>query len=196
MLLFVETGSTPTRGVSIKGQSFKGYFRAFGELYGEDKAAELRDAVDEEFRNALHFGALVSGGWYPAAWLRNLHHHGTKISGDYDACVKVVRRSTENDLDGIYSFVARFVTPEFAFRQATRVLNVYVRGPDVRTEARKGEGTVTVQHAPGFDARMWRAMIAGSQVVLEHSGACEVVCRTVSGGGNDDDHLTFRANWR
>lgn len=192
----METGSTPTGEVFIKGQTFKGYLRAFEELYGAPRAAALTNSLEGEFGDAIHFGALVSGGWYPAAWLRDLHHQGTKVAGDYDACVKVVRRSTEHDLEGIYSFVARFVTPQFAFRQAARIMNVYVRGPQVHTEVSKGEGTVTVEHAHGFDARLWRGLIAGSEVVLERSGAHDVLCRTLAGGGNGDDHLTFRASWR
>ena len=52
-------------------------------LLGEqcDAETELHPRLSAELRDGLAYGRIVSGGWYPIAWLRELHRAGTEATG-------------------------------------------------------------------------------------------------------------------
>ena len=98
--------------VEIKGQAFLGIVGAVGEMLGETAIARLRDEAAGELGEALRTNTVLSAGWYPVAWYRELHQAARRVSGGGDAfTVELGKVSLRRDVNMVYKAIFRLLSP-------------------------------------------------------------------------------------
>lgn len=191
------TGALSTQVAWIKGYSLIQITRAQQELFGEDFLRQVTESLSPEFREALATRLIVPSGWYPVTWPGELHRVAFQLLPQQsNVPEQISRRAVENDMRGVYGFLARFASPEFLLNQSERVLKTYLRGP--RVEARllsSGHAEVRYSDCHGFNRFFWRAVAEASVCMVEKSGAKNARARFVEGGGDGDVQAHTALRW-
>jgi hypothetical protein len=180
----------------IKGQSLRHYPVALRALRGDEVTDRVIASLSPELREGLVRGTILTGGWYPVAWKRELHAAGCKVTGEPGLARTMGYEMTKRDLSGIYRTFVRIATPRFVLSLGARIFATYFRpGTMSVVETRDGFVEVAFANCAGFDANIWRDVTGGCEATLVVAGAHSVRLRVVSGGGDGDDAASVTAWW-
>lgn len=183
--------------VQIKGQGLRQNLEILREEYGEEIVAKITERLSEDFRRALRAGTVLASGWYPVAWLNELHRASVSVLPHIPNLPELVgTRSVERDMQGVYGFLARFLAPEFCVRQAPRSIGTYLRG--VRIEPHilaPGHAEIHFSNCAEFNRYLWRDIAASSALVLSKTGAKNVRVRFTQGGRDGDGQAVLDVRW-
>jgi hypothetical protein len=180
----------------IKGQSLRHYPVALRALRGDDVADRMFEALSPELRDGLRGGTILTGGWYPVAWKRELHAAGCKVTGEPGLARVMGYEMTKRDLSGIYKTFVRIATPRFVLSLGARIFSTYFRPGTMRVvDTRDGFVEVAFANCHGFDANVWRDVIGGCEATLVVAGAKAVRLRFNSGGEDGDESASATAWW-
>lgn len=181
---------------SIKGISFRSFLDALRSLRGPEVVERVMDALPAEVRDALRFGKVVSGGWYPLGWYRELHAATMQVTeGGLEVIHDVSRLATRNDFKGVYRVIALVLSPESLMAVSSRAFSSYFNAATFEMlETRKGFARARIT-APGFNRAMWTDVMAGCEGVLEAAGAKGASVTAGSGGGERDEVTEVNARW-
>src|SRR6266536_5171711 len=72
MRILPYTGAVAGPEPKVKGTTFRTTDACFKELRGEEAWAKAHALMPEEVREAYRTGAILSGGWYPLSWYREM----------------------------------------------------------------------------------------------------------------------------
>ena len=115
-----------TRASRAKGVNFRGFLTALEKLRGPNAVAATTEQLTGELRDAVVFGRIVVGGWYPIAWYRALHEASQRALGEPQQLAWAIgHQAVKDDLRGIYRVFTRLLSPEWLFSNAPRVFNRY-----------------------------------------------------------------------
>jgi hypothetical protein len=180
----------------MKGTSLLGILQAIERAYGEPGLKATLDAGPAELRDAYCYGQLVSVGWYPIAWYRELHGAAQQALGEGRTLAwRLSHDAVSRDFRGIFKVAIRLLSPEMVLRQGARLLMLYCKGGRLEiVETRPGYGRVRLVGWAGYDANVWTDLQGGMVAVLEARGAKNVSARVLAGGGNHD-HLDVELRW-
>ncbi len=187
----------PTKCMPLmKGTSFLGIFQAIERAHGQHGLRATLALVPTEFREAHHYGQIISVGWYPMSWYRELHRAARQaLHGDKLLPWRLSHDAVTRDFRGIFQVVIRLLSPERVLRQAARLFLLYSKSGRVEVvETRPGYGRLRFEGWADNDENVWADMQGGMVAVLEARGARNVTTRVVSGGG-DHDHLDVEVRW-
>ncbi|WP_437900409.1 hypothetical protein [Sorangium sp. So ce124] len=181
----------------VKGVAFRSVYASFGKLRGEPVQKLSLDAMCEPLRDGIRYGSLVSTGWYPIAWYKDLFQAIRRASGEGKELIhQIGRQCTHDDMSGIYKVIAGLISPSTLFSLGQRVFSNYYSAGHVRVlESRRGFTRALWIRCQGFDENMWTEVIGSCEQLLVIGGANHVRQRIIAGGGDNDDHLELTAHW-
>jgi hypothetical protein len=186
-----------TPEVAIKGQSLRQNFEVLHELFGAEVTSRITASLEPEFRRLAESGGLLPSGWYPVSWANELYRVAMQmLPSVLDLPERVARRGVERDMNGIYGFFARLLSPEFCIRQAPRIFGTYYRGAKLSAQVTApGHAELHFVDCIGFSRSLWRDAVAASSRVFEESGARRVQTRFLEGGGEGDSTARVTVRW-
>jgi hypothetical protein len=181
----------------VKGIAFRSVFGAVATLRGKPAQQALLPLMSEDLRGGFVYGAIVSGGWYPIAWYKELFKVIRVSTGEgKDLPFEIGRQCTRDDMAGIYSMIAKLISPQTLFSLTQRVFsNYYSVGKVEQVEARAGYTHARWTGCHEFDENMWTEILGSSQQLLEIGGAKHVRARILTGGVDGCDFMEAAAHW-
>ena len=164
------------RELRIKGFAIRAFFAVLDDVGERGLEARVRARVPDELSRAMRYGEIVSGGWYPIGWYRELHAIAREESRrGPDLAREIGRETTRRDLRGILGFVGKLLTPATVMPQAQRILRFYVDGGTVAAHALSpSEIVADYRQLHGFDQSLREEYVGGSEAVLRACGGRDV----------------------
>jgi len=184
-------------GPRVKGVAFLSVLSVVEKLAGADKREAVASGLSREARDAIQYGRLIKGGWYPIEWYKELLGLVRTVTGEGPLFMRRVgAEALRADLTGVFSFLVKLVSPAMALSGSARTFSSYYdTGKVTITESRKGYAVAEWTGCVGFDQNMWQELVGSAESLLEMSGAKSVRVRVSEGGRNDDDNLRMVAHW-
>lgn len=184
-------------GPRVKGVAFRSVYGSLGTLRGKPAQQAALAGLSEELRNGFVYGAIVPGGWYPINWYKELLGCIRSSSGEGKELVhEIGRQCTRDDMTGIYSMLAKLISPQSLFSLGQRVFsNYYSQGKVEVVESRKGYSHARWADCHEFDENMWTEILGSCVQLLEIGGAKHVRARILQGGTDGSDVMEAAAHW-
>lgn len=164
-------------------------------------AEALRAAIAEAkgpAGDALRAGSIVSSGWYPAEWYVELHaaiHRSLKVGPEFSRALS--KQATKADINSVYRFVLRFISPSTLLAQMPRVWGLYVQGATIELADRRDNAVrFLMLGLHGYSRAAWEDLAGGAEAVLECAGARDVRARITSGGKDGDVNAEIEVFWQ
>jgi hypothetical protein len=181
----------------VKGVAFRSVYASLGKLRGQSAQQAALAAFGQDLQNGLGYGAIVAGGWYPITWYKELFQAIRKSTAEGKELVhEIGRQCTRDDMTGIYSMLARLISPHSLFSLSQRVFSSYYSVGKVEVvESRKGYSHARWSSCHQFDENMWTEILGSSVQLLEIGGAQNVRARILSGGLDGTDVMEAAAHW-
>jgi hypothetical protein len=167
-------------------------------LRGENALVDTIALLPPDLGDALHYGAIVTGGWYPIEWYRLLHAAAQKATGEGPELSRLIAHDAlEWDFRHLHKFVRFALSPETLMRLGVYVIRFYYTfGKMDVVETTNGFGRARFSEFVGFDRNLWVDILGGIEAVLELAGAKEVELGVTSGGGDGDTSMAAEARWK
>jgi hypothetical protein len=180
----------------IKGLSLRSFLPALRAVRGDDVADRVLASLPFELRDGLVSGKILTGGWYPVGFKRDLHRVACQVTGEPGLARVMGYEQTARDLTGIYKTFVRIATPRFVLSISSRIFSTYFRPGAMRViENRAGFVRVELSDCLGFDANVWRDVAGGCEATLVVAGAKNCRLRISEGGQDGDDGAAVTAWW-
>lgn len=181
----------------VKGVAFRSVYVSLGKLRGEEAQRAALEAVSEELRHGFTYRSIVPGGWYPIALYRELFRGIRASSGESKELVyEIGRQCTRDDMSGIYSVIAKLISPQTLWSLTQRVFSSYYSVGNVRMkETRTGYAHAVWSNCQGFDENMWTEVLGSCVQLLEIARAKDIRIRVLSGGRDGQDSMEAAAHW-
>ena len=151
----------------------------------------------EPLRDGIRYGSIVSTGWYPIAWYKDLLQATRRASGEgKDLIHQIGRQCTRDDMSGIYAVIAKLISPQSLWSLSQRVFSSYYSVGMVKmSETRPGYSRAAWSNCQGFDENMWTEVLGSCVQLLEIGGAKDVRIRVLAGGRDGLDAMEAAAHW-
>jgi hypothetical protein len=173
------------REIETKGQSIRSLLGAIEALWGADVLRRTIDACPPDVRTGLTDGRMVSGGWYPVGWYREVHTAiRTVIPNEPNISARLGRKTTELDLQGPLRWCLQLAGPDLLARFADKVHSSYFRGGKIEAFRERGQLTLRMSDMHGMNKHMWDDLVAGSAVLFEAAARHPVLHRVQGGTGS------------
>lgn len=185
--------------VQMKGQALRQYLSVIEHFYGAAMLERIIARTDvPEFRALWEKKALLPSSWYPITWSGALLHAALKeLPQETDLPERVGAESARRNMQGIYAFLTRLVSPEFCIRQAPRVWGTYNRGTTLHSEILGPElARIRFSNGRGIDRVLWRAMLSGASQIFARAGAKQVQTSILAGGREADEETLVEVRWK
>jgi hypothetical protein len=181
----------------VKGVAFRSVYASLGKLRGDAVQRAVLEAVSEELRHGFTYRSIVPGGWYGIALYKELLGGIRSVTGEgKDLVTEIGRQCTRDDMAGIYSVLAKLISPQSLFSLSQRVFSSYYSTGQVKmSESRTGYSHAVWNDCRGFDENMWTEVLGSCLQLLEIGGAKHVRIRVLSGGQDGTDHMEAAAHW-
>lgn len=181
----------------VKGVAFRSVYASLGKLRGEPAQRAALAAVSEELRHGFNYRSIVPGGWYPILQYKELLRGIRASTGEgKDLMHEIGRQCTRDDMAGIYSVLAKLISPQSLFSLSQRVFSSYYSTGNVKmAESRDGYSHAHWSNCRGFDENMWTEVLGSCVQLLEIGGAKHVRIRVLAGGLDGDDRMEAAAHW-
>lgn len=181
----------------VKGVAFRSVYASLGKLRGEGAQRAALEAVSEELRNGFLYRSIVPGGWYPIESYKELFRGIRSSTGEgKDLVYEIGRQCTRDDMSGIYSVLAKLISPQSLFSLSQRVFSSYYSVGSVKmAESRSGYSHAVWSDCHGFDENMWTEVLGSSAQLLEIGGAKHVRIRILAGGVDGSLGMEATAHW-
>jgi hypothetical protein len=181
----------------VKGVAFRSVYTSLGKLRGKEAQQAALAACGVELRDGFTYGAIVPGGWYAIDWYKELFRAIRGTTGEGKELVhEIGRQCTRDDMSGIYSMIAKLISPQSLFSLSQRVFSSYYSVGKVEVvESRKGYSQARWTNCHQFDENMWTEILGSCVQLLEIGGAESVRARILSGGHDGTDSMEAAAHW-
>jgi hypothetical protein len=181
----------------VKGVAFRSVLASLGKLRGKPAQQAALAGLSEELRNGFTYGAIVPGGWFPIAWYQEVFRVIRSTTGEGKELVhEIGRQCTRDDMSGIYSVLAKLISPQSLFSLSQRVFsNYYSVGKVEMVESRRGYSHVRWTGCHQFDENMWTEILGSCVQLLEIGGAENVRARFLLGGQDGVETTEAAAHW-
>lgn len=182
----------------IKGHSLRQNLESVRSLFGDAILERVVQGLPREYQAGYRAGTLLASGWYPLEWHNELLKQAQLILPQVrDVPERIGRYGTEQDMRGIYGFLARLITPELALRQAPRALSTFFKGLIVSSHLiEPGRGEIRFSNSRDVSRNLWRQIAASAEFLLLRAGGKNALLRYVSGGRDGDEVSVLEARWQ
>jgi hypothetical protein len=158
--------------VEIKGQAIRTYLQVVRAKWGTVVEEDLICRLPAELGYNLKHGGVVSAGWYPVAFYRELYSALFEVLPNEPELPQTMGLLTaQKDLSGIYRFVLKLTSPEMVARHIDRIMGTFMRGGETSIRVGQGEFDGYFCGWHGFNRAIWTEISVGGRVVLEATGA-------------------------
>ncbi|MGC4063600.1 MAG: hypothetical protein QM784_02920 [Polyangiaceae bacterium] len=183
--------------VRVKGINFISFLAAVEKTYGLQARTRIERDAAGDFGNALRFGAIVAGGWYPIRWYREMWRLIAEQLGMDDVAVRrLSQKATGIGVNVVYRALAKVSSPGLLIESGTRIFGHYFdRGRLEVKENVPGRIVVEWTECFGFDTYVWNHVAGGVQYFLEAAGAT-LMGFAIQGGGKDDSWMRATVTYR
>ncbi len=180
-----------------KGLQFRSFLRALGTIRGERAVADTLGALRPELGDALRLG-LVTAGWYPLAWYRELHAAAQNATHEGVELARAISRAgIQDDFRGVYRLITFALSPQAIIRWAPKIVSLYFdTGQCVIDVAEPGLARGRFVGFTGFDRSLWEDVIGGITGVMELAGGKQLVANVVAGGMEGHADMTLEVRWK
>jgi hypothetical protein len=182
----------------VKGTTFRSVVVALHELRGESAVTRAYALMAPELSEAYRRGAILSSGWYPISWYRELFRAVVAAAnGGPQFARSVGYQSTKYDMAKIHNrLISLFVSPQVLLKFAAGYFsNYYDTGRFEVLESERGHIKARCIGCTGFDQNMWNDIAGSSTALLEGAGAKHVRLHIAGGGHDGDDFIEMDAFW-
>jgi hypothetical protein len=182
----------------VKGVSLIGTLKSLETLHGAAAREAAVVALKGELAEQVRGNALLSAGWYPLEWLRQVHAAAQTATGRGPQLARELsREATLADFRGIYKLLTFVLSPQGIVRKAPSTWSRYYDGGRLEVvEARAGFASARFIGCEGFDRNLWEDSIGGCVGVLEACGASDPFVTVLRGGRDGDDGMDIEVRWR
>lgn len=159
--------------IEEKGQALRSTLNAIRAELGQVAFDKMLDALPpSDFRDAALAGRVLAASWYPIRVHRDLYAAIAKVApNERNIPRRISARSAEDDMRGIYSYIARLLSAETLAGIAPRILSTYFRGPVVTTEhVEPRAATIHFAGFRGFDNDLWDGTLCGCETIMRMAG--------------------------
>jgi hypothetical protein len=183
--------------VRVKGINFIAFLSAVEKTYGGHARTRIERDAAGDFGNALRFGGIVAGGWYPIRWYREMWRLiGEQLGMDDVGARRLSQKATGIGVSVVYRALAKVSSPGLLIEAGARIFGHYFdRGRLEVKENAPGRIVVEWTECLGFDAYVWNHVAGGVQYFLEAAGAT-LIGFTVQGGGKDESWMRATVTYR
>jgi hypothetical protein len=181
----------------VKGVAFRSVYVSLGKLRGETVQRAALAAVSEALRHGFTYRGIVPGGWYPIEQYKELLRGIRAVTGESKELVfDIGRQCTRDDMSGIYSMIAKLISPQSLWSLSQRLFSAYYSMGTVKmSETHRGYSHAVWSNCRSFDENMWTEVLGSCVQLLEIGGAKDVRIRVLSGGRDGNDHMEAAAHW-
>jgi hypothetical protein len=181
----------------VKGVAFRSVYASLGKLRGAAAQRSVLTEASPELRDGFEYGAIVPGGWYSIdSYKELLCAIRSTTSEGKELIHEIGRQCTRDDMSGVYSMLAKLISPQSLFSLSQRVFsNYYSVGKVVVVESRRGYSHARWSNCHRFDENMWTEILGSCAELLEIGGARNVRARILSGGQDATDEMEATAHW-
>ena len=189
--------SEPTKEIEVKGNTFVSTLTAVEALRGAEFRAAVLARLPKESGDAFRYGSVISAGWYPVRWYRELHAAIVEEAGDIHYPRQVGRASMRVEMTGAHRMFLRIISVDLMQKQGARFFGSYFRPVRVTVE-RMAPGLSQTHFAgcDGFDRNVWLEQAGCIEELLIQSGVRAPRVRFLSGGGDGDSDAILETGWR
>jgi hypothetical protein len=181
----------------VKGLAFHTVLGQLRRLRGDDVADRAMAALRDDVRDAVVRGAIVTTGWYPISWYRELWRAIDASAGEGHALVRLIgRESLYSDISTIYRPLLRLLSPERIVSMGAKYFNrIYDTGSFRVLSREDNRMSVRFERCRGFDRNMWIEVVGSIEAFITLSGLPSPSVHVVAGGGDTDDWADMTARW-
>ncbi len=184
-------------GARSKGINFTTVLESIERIYGADASKRVRDETPGELGQALRYGGLVVGGWYPMEWYQDLWQSVAAVLAIDEAAARVIGHgSAEIGVHKVYRMFSRLASPAMLLKVAASAFNGYYDTGKLHVRA-EGRTCLVAEWSgcTGFNSLIWHDTLGGAGYFVESTGVTGVKL-TLVGGGGDQDWMSAEARWR
>lgn len=188
---------TAVMETQVKGVNLTSLLRSLKTLRGAEATQRCVAACPPDLRNAVLYGRVVSSGWYPVAWMRQLHGAVASTLGTGMAfAMELSIFGAKEDLKNVYAMGSIFFSPQTLLKQSVRLMRFFFRvGTAEVIRAEKGSAKIRFHGFVGFDRLCWADLRGGAVAALECVGVDNIVHTINSGGSDGDGEMVISATW-
>jgi hypothetical protein len=182
----------------VKGTTFRTMDSCFKDLRGEEAWAKAHALMSDEVREAYRTGAILSGGWYPISWYREMFRAFLAATNEGPELSRTLGyRSARIDFKRFHNWIlAKLVSPQTLFGFTSKMFNSYFdTGSFEVVQSQRGYVRAEARGCVGWDRNVWNDLIGSCSALLELAGAREVRVRVMSGGRDGDTDADLAAFW-
>jgi hypothetical protein len=193
----IRPPSTNVNEIRVKGINFTTAMQAVHRLYGPAARDRIERETPGDFGNALRFGGIVIGGWYPIAWYRELWKSLNGCLGvDEAAAYRIGHRAAGLSVNVAYRALSRMSSPATLLAMSARAFGYYFEsGSLIVKQPEPKRLTAEWRDCHGFDNFIWSEVSGGAVYFIEATGATNITFNVLAGGGNASTMLAT-ATWR
>jgi len=180
-----------------KGMNFRTALQMLERMKGKVMLQAIIEQMPPESRDAIRYGRIVAGGWYPVSWYRELHASAQRVCRAGPELARAIGHdATVEDFRGIYRYLLAMLSPEFIFSQAPKLLQMYWEGGEAeKVEVRKGMGSLRFRGWKGFDRNVWEDIMGSTEGLLELCNSTAIRRRIIAGGDDTSGELWVEFRW-
>jgi hypothetical protein len=181
----------------VKGINFIELLSAVEKTYGAQARSRIERDAPGEFGDALRFGAIVAGGWYPIRWCREmLTVIADELGMDELGARRLSQKATGIGVNVVYRGLAKVSTPGLLIEAGARIFRHYFDRGELKVKLNvPGKIVVEWSGCHGFDPYLWNHVVGGVQYYLEAAGATHVGF-SIQGGGKDESWMLATVTFR
>ncbi len=183
------------REPQVKGVVFRSVLDTLDAVRGAAFRDEVERRLEGAFREAWQHGGVVSAGWYPVAWYRELWRATRSLEPGDELVCQVGRESLELDLRVFHKAIMRRLSPSTLMRISQGMFGRYFdtgRIQIVESERRRLRAKWT--GVEGFDDTLWMEHLAASEHLIRLT-AGDARLEVISGGSGDATDAEVRVLW-
>lgn len=192
-----NSNETDESEIRVKGINFTVGLEALQRIYGTAARRSIEKKLPGAAGEALRFGGLVIGGWYPVSWYRDFWNAAEDVfDADEAAARRVGKLATEISVNVAYRALARMTSPKMLLAMSARAFGHYFQQATlVVTHPLPNRLTAKWRNCDGFNSMIWHVVEGGCMYFIEATGAKDVTFSVVS-GGDSANHMLANLTWR
>lgn len=185
------------REVRVKGINFTTALEAIQRIYSPTARLRIEKESPGEVGDALRFGGIVVGGWYPVAWYRDFWKSlQSNLGIDEAGARRIGHRAAGIGVNVAYRALARMSSPAMLLSMSARAFGYYYEPATLIVKQPEPKRlTAEWRDCHGFDNLIWSELEGGATYFVEATGVQGVVFSVIAGGGTAS-HMLATATWR
>jgi hypothetical protein len=193
----MQTQATRYSSVLAKGSNFTGTIRSLERRKGNSATQAILAEAPARLRDAVRFGEIMVGGWYPVQWYAELHaaiRRSLRVTHDFARIL--ARDSIIADFSTLHRPMVGMRPAETLLAQADRLMKLYWKGGTLESHVlHAGAARVRFAGWHGFDRGVWEDIAGSAEGILQICRAQEFQVHATRGGRDGDSHLELELRW-